>query len=138
MADSHQAAASQADADRAPMLKQYTFQETIQEVRVNIQIVMMKGSCMVWVGVGGASFSGLDVAMMTHMDAVPICSTLIGADGDSPGIPLAKRLALKFGLQALVSVNLPSAQPLLQAAVEKKVMKEIEGILASTSQPKAD
>jgi len=138
MAETEQKEAVEQDLSNVAKIRHHTVQEIIHEVRVYIQIVMMKGSCMVWVGTGAANFSSLDVDMMTHMDSVPISSALIGSDADSPGVPLAKRLAMKFGLQAMVSMNLPSAQPLLQAAAEKKVMAEIEGLLASVSQSKSE
>lgn len=110
---------------RTSDIKEHTFQDVVQDVRVCVQIIMMKQSCFVWVGSPASSFVNLDVAMQTHMDSVPVCSTLMGGSGDTTGGGLAKRVAMKYKLQAFVSFNLPSTQPLLQAAVEKRVLDEI-------------
>jgi hypothetical protein len=65
----------------------------------------MKDSCIVWVGSAQGSFSNLDVAMKTHMDDVPVCSTLIGEGGDGIGASLSKRLALKLGRQVYICIH---------------------------------
>jgi len=115
--------------DAASQIREHTYQEVVQDVRVCVQILLMKGSCIVWVGGPQASFASLDVAMKTHMDDVPVASALMGGEGDSPGSAIAKRLSMRFGLQAFVSFNLPAAQPLLLAVVEKRLLAEMQGLL---------
>eukprot|EP00283_Hemiselmis_rufescens_P016871 CAMPEP_0173466556 /NCGR_PEP_ID=MMETSP1357-20121228/73526_1 /TAXON_ID=77926 /ORGANISM="Hemiselmis rufescens, Strain PCC563" /LENGTH=89 /DNA_ID=CAMNT_0014434623 /DNA_START=335 /DNA_END=601 /DNA_ORIENTATION=- len=89
MAAAEEAAASGVAAlglsDPGGLIAEHTFQEVVVDVRVCFQVVMMKDSCMVWVGTAQASMGHLDMAMTTHMDSVPSHTTLLGDGGDGVG-----------------------------------------------------
>jgi hypothetical protein len=88
-----------AQAGRCAGIREYTFQETVLDVRVCVQILAMKDSFIVWCGTGRPTFQALDLAMMTPMDPVPVASTLMGDSADSPGPSLARRIAMKTDAQ---------------------------------------
>jgi len=111
------------------LITEHTFQEMVADVRVCFQIVMMKDSCMVWVGTAQAAMGHLDLAMSTHMDSVPTHTTLLGDGGDGVGASLSKMLAMKTGLQVFVSWNLPGTQQLLESAVKKRLVEELSKLV---------
>ncbi|KAJ1477796.1 hypothetical protein T484DRAFT_1905636 [Baffinella frigidus] len=124
---------SGAQAGRCAAIQEHTFQETVLDVAVCVQILAMKGSYIIWVGTKRPTFQALDLAMMTPMDPVPVGSTLMGDSADSPGPSLAKRVAMKTKAQVYLSYNLPSTMPALQAGVEQLLMREIKAIQAAAA-----
>mmetsp|Transcript_32795 Transcript_32795/g.65816 ORF Transcript_32795/g.65816 Transcript_32795/m.65816 type:complete len:137 (-) Transcript_32795:47-457(-) len=115
-------------ATDAGMIRQYTFQDKIQDVKICGLILAMKDSFIIWVGTGAGCFTCLDVAMKTPMDAMPIACPLLGSSADAPGNAIAKRLSMKLKAQVFLSYSLPAAMTELQLAVEARLAQELKKI----------
>jgi len=121
----------------------------------HVQLWLLSGSALVWVGDRSCTFGALSLAMQTQMDAAPAVSNLLGrggpssgsgddsqsgGEGDEAGAGMAARIAKVMRMPVFVSLNIgpaltagqglegmaAAAGPELHAVVERAVLKELK------------
>eukprot|EP00850_Spirogloea_muscicola_P017116 SM000144S00664 [mRNA] locus=s144:71808:73053:- [translate_table: standard] len=128
---------------------------------VHCQILPLSQQLYIWIGVNAAAMGQLYAAVCTPFDKLPSLSVLMGSSSDSPGAAIARRLgnsnapslsflgilplqpfpsAMKTGHSIVLSCNVPSNSPLLEAQAERLVLQELKsmGILTKTSSSSKD
>jgi hypothetical protein len=111
------------DQTMVPGIKSEMFAVTLDSFYVNGNVMLMQGSCFIWLGMGEARLAHLNVAMPTKYDPIPITTTLINElDGDSCGMGLVQRLSKKFGMQIFSSVNVETDNEFLWQLIEKRLV----------------
>ncbi|EKX32361.1 hypothetical protein GUITHDRAFT_82378 [Guillardia theta CCMP2712] len=107
-------------------IREHTFMEVIEDVKVYYQLLLMKDSIYVWIGASSPSMKNLDMAMPSSLDPLPLSVTLMGEGSESIGSSLARRLSMRLKAQVFVSYNLPSSMPALQGQAEKRLFEELK------------
>eukprot|EP00960_Hanusia_phi_P063946 765636-Hanusia_phi.AAC.2 len=107
-------------------IREHTFMEVVEDVKVCFQLLVMKGSVYVWIGSSSPSLKNLEMAMPSPLDPLPLSATLMGDGNESVGSSLARRLSMRLNAQVLVSYNLPGAMPALQSMAEKRLFEEVK------------
>ncbi|KAI8085035.1 uncharacterized protein BX664DRAFT_284012 [Halteromyces radiatus] len=89
---------------------------------IYFQIIQMQGAWLVWVGKQAGKMGDLAVSVPAFgSQAIPSATTVIGNDVKEFSRNLARRLALKYGEQFYVSLDVSSQDDMLNAFVEKKL-----------------
>eukprot|EP00048_Salpingoeca_helianthica_P010450 m.150401 g.150401 ORF g.150401 m.150401 type:complete len:121 (+) comp15082_c1_seq2:72-434(+) len=105
-------------------MKVHQFQARVGDVNASALIIFMQNSLWVWMGAEGR-LDALAMAMPSRFESTPIGTALVGEISDPTSKSIAQRLAKKTGCQCFVSCNFDSSDPLIAAAMEKKVLEEI-------------
>jgi hypothetical protein len=105
---------------------------TMDSICVFGNILYLKSSCFIWLSVGEARLSRLDVSVPTKYDPMPLSTTLINesGSGNSDGsvcVGLMQRLAKRFGIQVFssnnVAVEFEDSHGFLWQLIEKKLVE---------------
>jgi hypothetical protein len=113
-------------------VKSENFMVTMDTICVYGNILYLKSSCFIWLSVGEARLSHLDVSVPTKYDPMPLSTTLINesGSGNSDGsvcVGLMQRLAKRFGIQVFssnnVAVEFEDSHGFLWQLIEKKLVE---------------
>ncbi|SAM02291.1 hypothetical protein [Absidia glauca] len=97
---------------------------------IYFQIVQMQGANMVWVGKQSGKMGDLAVSVPAFgSQNIPSATTVLGSDVKEYSRNLARRLALKYGEQFYVSLDISSQDDMLNAFVEKKLNELVKTTL---------
>jgi Proteasome assembly chaperone 4 len=96
--------------------------ETFADVRVRIQVIIMRGAVHVWASTADRAPT-LALAIPGRRAAA---STLMPGEGSGPSLALASRLASRTGLAVYACLQLPGDAEMICDAVVKRIVKIIE------------
>ena len=106
-------------------LQPHSFSEVIFDtVRVHFQIVRFDGCVWIWFG-DVPQFGNLSLTMQTPYDKTPSSTCLLGDAVDNWGQNFAQKLGRKLAEPLYVSCNMSDPEPMLQSAVEKRILQEL-------------
>jgi len=106
--------------------------ELFAQKPIHFQVTEMNKSMMIWVGRPQDGLGDLSVAMpATNKNAIPAASNLLTKDMSDVSVDLSRRLALRYGQQFIISINLPSDDQLMMAFVEKKITTILKDIIVN-------
>ncbi|KAG2181218.1 hypothetical protein INT43_008801 [Umbelopsis isabellina] len=115
-----------------PRFKIHQQTEVFSQKPIHFQITIMNKSVMIWVGRSQDGLGDLSVGMPAlGQNPVPAASNLLTRDLSDVSVDLSRRLALRYGQQFFVSMNLPSDDQLMLAFVEKKISLILKDILVN-------
>ncbi|KAJ0973120.1 hypothetical protein J5N97_021079 [Dioscorea zingiberensis] len=103
------------------------FSEDVHDVVIHFQIIRLSKQIFVWIGCNSAKFGHMHAAAPTRpMNTVSVAS-LLGGGANSTGSSIARRLALKTGVNVVLACNIPNSKdsPMLEAAAERKLMEKL-------------
>lgn len=101
------------------------FSQLIDDVVFNIQIIRLQRQIYAWVGLNSAKFGHLYAAAPTRPSNQVSVTSLIGGSSDNTGSGIARRLALKTGLNVVLACNIPKNSPMLEANAEKILVQKL-------------
>ena len=105
-------------------IKCQNFEVVVDEIVVAGNIMIMNGSCFIWLGSGEPRFANLAMALPTKYDPIPLMTTII-SDEDAAGQHngLMQRLAAKFHIQVFQSVNVELVNEMIWVLIERKLVE---------------
>ncbi|CAO3694201.1 unnamed protein product [Umbelopsis ramanniana] len=115
-----------------PQLKIHQFTELYSQKPIHFQITEMNKSFMIWVGRPQDGLADLSIAMPAmNKNTQPPASNLITQDMSDISVDLSRRLALRYGQQFIISINIPSDDQMMMAFVEKKITTLLKDIIVN-------
>ncbi|KAJ1290901.1 hypothetical protein BS78_02G278300 [Paspalum vaginatum] len=104
------------------------FTEDLHDVTLHFQIMKFSKQIYVWVGCNTAKFGHLYAAATTRPDNRVSVTSVLGGTSDNTGSSMARRLVLRTGLNIVLACNIPKDSPMLEAAVERKLVEKLKGL----------
>lgn len=102
------------------------FTEELNDGLLHFQIINFQKQIYVWIGYNTAKFGHLYAAAPTRPNNSVSVTSLLGGGADNSGLGIARRLALKTGLNIVVACNLPKDDHVLEAGVERKLVEKLK------------
>ncbi|CAK9148650.1 unnamed protein product [Ilex paraguariensis] len=112
------------------------FSEVSNNGTLHFQIIRLHKQIYAWIGCNSAKFGHLYAAAPTRPNNTVSVTSLLGGASDNTGSGIARRLALKTGLNVIVACNIPKNSPMLEADAEKKLVQKL--INLGYTRPKSD
>lgn len=105
----------------------HCFSQEAMDALLHFQILLLPNQLYAWIGCNSGRMGHMFAAVPPKFDAVPSVSLLLGGGGgaDSPGASFARRLAMKTNMGVVLSSNLPSNSPLLEASAERLLLQKL-------------
>ncbi|KAG1671134.1 hypothetical protein FOA52_005386 [Chlamydomonas sp. UWO 241] len=103
----------------------FSMESEAMEATLHFQILDLGRQYYIWISASGPKMANLYLAIQTPADPKPSVASLIPGPAGGAGESLAQRLALKAKKPVLVSCNLPSNTPMLQAIAERRLLQEL-------------
>ncbi|KAH7671044.1 proteasome assembly chaperone 4 protein [Dioscorea alata] len=103
------------------------FTENVNDVVLHFQIIRLAKQIFAWIGCNSAKLGHVHAAASTRpMNTVSVAA-LIGGGANSTGSSVARRLALKTGVNVVLACNIPNSKDsqMLEAAAERKLMEKL-------------
>mmetsp|Transcript_1893 Transcript_1893/g.6590 ORF Transcript_1893/g.6590 Transcript_1893/m.6590 type:complete len:168 (-) Transcript_1893:117-620(-) len=117
----------------APSLRRSDFEVAVPGASpLKGHVLLLDGQVYAWLGTAEATMGHLCAAAPGGVptNPMPPVAQLVGGGADAEAAAvLARRVALKTGMHAVLSVNLPQ-DPLLQAACGKRLLQEVASLAA--------
>ena len=106
-------------------IKCQNFEIVVDEVVVAGNIMIMNGSCFIWLGTGEPHFSTLAMALPTKYDPIPLATTIISDSDNAAGqhYGLMQRLASKYNIQVFQSINVELVNEMIWILIERKLVE---------------
>ncbi|WVZ65936.1 hypothetical protein U9M48_015219 [Paspalum notatum var. saurae] len=119
---------SSGDVSSEGSLQITCFTEDLHDVTLHFQIMKFSKQIYVWVGCNTAKFGHLYAAATTRPDNRVSVTSVLGGTSDNTGSSMARRLVLRTGLNIVLACNIPKDSPMLEAAVERKLVEKLKGL----------
>ncbi|KAJ1274326.1 hypothetical protein BS78_05G053700 [Paspalum vaginatum] len=104
------------------------FTEDLHDVTLHFQIMKFSKQIYVWVGCNTSKLGHLYAAATTRPDNRVSVTSVLGGTSDNTGSSMARRLVLRTGLNIVLACNIPKDSPMLEAAVERKLVEKLKGL----------
>ncbi|KAJ1274334.1 hypothetical protein BS78_05G054400 [Paspalum vaginatum] len=104
------------------------FTEDLHDVTLHFQIMKFSKQIYVWVGCNTSKFGLLYAAATTRPDNRVSVTSILGGTSDNTGSSMARRLVLRTGLNIVLACIIPKDSPMLEAAVERKLVEKLKGL----------
>ncbi|KAL3617154.1 hypothetical protein CASFOL_038901 [Castilleja foliolosa] len=95
------------------------------DITLHFQIIRLQKQIYAWVGCSSSKFGHLYAAAPTRPSNAVGVTCLIGGASDNTGSGIARRLALKTGLNIILACNIPKNSPMLEANAEKMLVQKL-------------
>eukprot|EP01132_Coremiostelium_polycephalum_P009060 gene9060-11098_t len=129
----------------APNIRVEKVIDVFEETRIYFLFYIFKqpnSPIFIWVGDTNSqcTLDSLIVSMKTPMDPVPATTDILqssGGSNENSSLSIAKRIVLKFKVQAFLSYNMSQDIPMMNQYIEKKLFQLLNSYLStptSTSQ----
>ncbi|OAY56212.1 proteasome assembly chaperone 4 isoform X2 [Manihot esculenta] len=122
--DSPSSSAQQDDV-AAGGLQVHCFTEIVDDTTLHFQIIRLHKQIYAWIGCNSAKFGHLYAAAPTRPSNTVSVACLLGGASDNTGSGIARRLALKTGLNIILACNIPKNAPMLEVNAEKKLVEKL-------------
>lgn len=119
---------SSGDASSEGSMQITCFTEDLHDVTLHFQIIKLSKQIYVWVGCNTTKFGHLYAAATTRPDNRVSVTSVLGGTSDNTGSSMARRLVLRTGLNIVLACNIPKDSPMLEAAVERKLVEKLKGL----------
>lgn len=102
-----------------------SFTESLHDATIHFQIIKLAKQIYVWIGCNSAKFGHLYAAAPTRPNNMVSVTSLLGGTSDNTGSSIARHLVMKSGLSLILACNIPKDNPMLEAAVERKLSEKL-------------
>ncbi|MCL7051473.1 hypothetical protein MKW94_023737 [Papaver nudicaule] len=116
---------SDADAVEEDGVKITCFTEDMNNTTFHIQIIKLQKQIYAWIGCNSAKLGHVYAAAPTRPNNTVSVTSILGGASDNTGSSIARRLALRCGLNIILACNIPKNSPLLEADAEKILIKKL-------------
>ncbi|KAI3990061.1 hypothetical protein MKX01_013547 [Papaver californicum] len=113
------------DAGEEDGAKITCFTEEMNDTTLHIQIIKLHKQIYAWIGCHSAKFGHLYAAAPTRPSNTVSVTSILGGASDNTGSSIARRLALKSGLNIILACNIPNNSSLLEADAERILVKKL-------------
>lgn len=104
----------------------HQFSSQILDKQVCYQVLKMKDSLVIWIGMGSDPiFRELSVAMKTDYENSPTSLKLMGDPCSLTSLTMAVHLSKKCKKQVFISLNVPDTNQEIIRKIEERLMEEI-------------
>ncbi|KAG0567223.1 hypothetical protein KC19_7G119800 [Ceratodon purpureus] len=111
--------------DMEPGLEMTQFSDESNDSTFHFQILRLVDQLYVWIGCNSARMGNLFAALPTRWDKTASVAALVGGGAESTGASMARRLSMRTGWSIILSSNLPSNAPVLEAFAEQRLFQEL-------------
>lgn len=101
------------------------FSDVSDGVTLHFQIIRLHKQIYAWISCNSAKLGHLYAAAPTRPNNTVSVASIIGGASDNTGSTIARRLALKTGLNIVLACNIPKNSPMLEANAEKKLVQKL-------------
>ncbi|WJZ86835.1 hypothetical protein VitviT2T_006254 [Vitis vinifera] len=101
------------------------FTEVSDDVTLHFQIIRLHKQIYAWIGSNSAKLGHMYAAASTRPNNTVSVTSILGGASDNTGSGIARRLALRTGVNIILACNIPKNNPMLEAEAEKKLVQKL-------------